>query len=124
MDTAGGWLNEIRYFYKRQVTEPLSPNGQALWHWLMWRANNVFWQFPLRISVPEISGGTKMSETAVKRARAELVKGGYLVHEAYGGNRAGGYWLMSCLSPGKALAAKGKFKEEQKGGDYCREGRI
>ena len=114
MDTVGGWLNEIRYFYKRQVAAPISPHAQALWHWLMWRANNVFWQFPLRLSVPEIAGGTKMSTAMVKRARAELVQGGYLLHEAYGGNRAGGYWLMSCVCPGKALAAKCRIKEDEK----------
>ena len=45
MDVLGGWLNEIRFFYKRQV----------LWYWLMWRANNVFWQFLLRLFVPEIA---------------------------------------------------------------------
>ena len=106
MDTLGGWLNEIRYFYKRQVTVPLSPQGQALWHWLMWRANCVFWQFPLQLSVPEIAGGTKMSESMVKKARAELTAGGYLLHEAFGGNKPAGYWLMSCIKPGQLLAPK------------------
>lgn len=113
MDAAGGWLSEIRYFYKRQVAEPLSPHAQALWHWLMWRANNVFWQFPLRLSVMEMAGGTKMSQTMVKKARSELIRGGYLVHEAYGGSRPGGYWLMSCVSPGRELAAKGRFKKDE-----------
>ena len=62
MDTLGGWLSEIRYFYKRQVSQPLSPCAQALWHYLMWRANGVFWQFPLRLSVPELAGGTLTAE--------------------------------------------------------------
>lgn len=116
MDTLGGWLSEIRYFYKRQVSQPLSPCAQALWHYLMWRANGVFWQFPLRLSVPELAGGTRMSVSMVKKARAELIAGGYLVHEAYGGRSPGGYWLMSCVCPGKALAAKGRIKEEKEDG--------
>ena len=66
MDSLGGWLSEIRFFYMRQLAFPLSPHGQALWHWLMWRANTVYWQFPLRLSVPEIAGGTRMSQAMVR----------------------------------------------------------
>lgn len=115
MDTLGGWLSEIRFFYKRQVSVPLSPHGQALWHWLMWRANTVFWQFPLRLSLREIAGGTKMSEPMVKRARAELVKGGFLLHEAFGGNKPAGYWILSCIRPGEVMAPKAKLKIEGDG---------
>ena len=111
MDTLGGWLNEIRFFYKRQVMLPLSPHAQALWHYLMWRANNVFWQFPLRLSLAEIAGGTKMSASMVKRARGELTKGGYILHEAFGGNKPAGYWVLSCIKPGMLLAPKGKLQD-------------
>ena len=76
MDVVGGWLNEMRYFYQRQVSVPLSPHAQALWCWLMYRANSVFWKFPLRLSVPEMAGCTKMSPAMVKKARAELVAAG------------------------------------------------
>ena len=71
-------MAEIRFFYKRQVFHPLSPHGQALWHYLMWRANEVFWQLPLRLSVPEIAGATHMSAAMVKKARTELEKSGYI----------------------------------------------
>lgn len=108
MDTLGGWLNEIRFFYKRQVMLPLSPHAQALWHYLMWRANNVFWQFSLRLSLAELAGGTKMSVPMVKRARAELTESGYILHEAFGGNKPAGYWVLTCIRPGKLLAPKGK----------------
>ena len=80
MDTLGGWLSEIRFFYMRQLSVPLSPHGQALWHWLMWRANTVFWQFPLRLSMPEIAGGTKMSEPMVKRARQRMMSSLHTQH--------------------------------------------
>ena len=117
MDSLGGWLNEIRYFYMRQLTVPLSPHGQALWHWLMWRANTVFWQFPLRLSVPEIAGGTKMSEPMVKRARKELVAGGYLLHEAFGGSRPAGYWILSCIKLGEVMAPTLKLQLPEKKSD-------
>ncbi len=113
MDTLGGWLSEIRFFYMRQLAFPLSPHGQALWHWLMWRANTVYWQFPLRLSVPEIAGGTKMSQAMVKRARAELVKGGFILHEAFGGNKPAGYWILSCIKPGAVMQPHAKVKGKQ-----------
>ena len=120
MDSLGGWLSEIRFFYMRQLAFPLSPHGQALWHWLMWRANTVYWQFPLRLSVPEIAGGTKMSQAMVKRARAELVKGGFILHEAFGGNKPAGYWILSCIKPGAVMQphvkVKGKQSSETTGG--------
>lgn len=118
MDTLGGWLNEIRFFYKRQVMLPLSPHAQALWHYLMWRANCVFWQFPLRLSLYELSGGTKMSTSMVKRARAELMDGGYILHEAFGGNKPAGYWILSCIKPGKLLAPKGNLQDPKAIGAY------
>ena len=117
MDTLGSWLGEIRYFYKRQLASPLSPQAQALWHWLMWKANGVFWQFPLRLSVPEIAGGTKMSESMVKKARAELTEAGYILHEAFGGNKPAGYWILSCIRPGTVMAPKSQGKQNQKASD-------
>ena len=114
MDVVGGWLNEMRYFYQRQVSVPLSPHAQALWCWMMYRASSVFWKFPLRLSVPEMAGCTKMSPAMVKKARAELVAGGYLIHEAYGGNKPGGYWIMSCVNPGHKLVMNKKLGEPKK----------
>jgi hypothetical protein len=112
MDVLGGWLNEIRFFYKRQVFHPLSPHGQALWHYLMWRANEVFWQLPLRLSVPEIAGATHMSAAMVKKARTELEASGYILTETYGGSRPAGYVLLSCITPGKPLEIKPKIAEK------------
>ena len=111
MDSVGGWISEIRFFYKRQTLYPLSPHAQALWGWLMWRANEVFWQFPLRLSLAEIAGGTRMSVSMVKKARHELVEGGYLLHEKYGGRNMAGYCLLSCIRPGTLVMPKA-----QKGG--------
>ena len=106
MDALGGWMQEIRYFYRRQLSCPVSTHAQALWAYLMYRGNENFWQFPIRLSVSELAGGTKMSPTMVKRARRELEEGGYLLHEAYGGNRPAGYYMLSCLRPGTAIAPK------------------
>jgi len=112
MNTLGGWVAEIRFFYKRQVFYPLSPHGQALWHYLMWRANEVFWQLPLRLSVPEIAGATHMSAAMVKKARTELENSGYILTETYGGSRPAGYVLLSCITPGKPLEIKPKIADK------------
>ena len=99
-------MQEIRYFYRRQVSYPLSVHAQALWGYLMYRSNENFWHFPIRLSVYELAGATKMSATMVKRARRELEDGGYLLHEVYGGNKPAGYYMLSCLRPGTPLAPK------------------
>ena len=75
----------------------------------------MYWQFPLRLSVPEIAGGTKMSQAMVKRARAELVKGGFILHEAFGGNKPAGYWILSCIRPGTVMEPHLKVKGKQSG---------
>ncbi len=104
METAGGWITEIRYFYIRQTMDPLSAHAQALWHYLMYRANNTFWKFPLVLRATELSGALNMSVSSVKKARAELVNGGYLLHERQTGNRAAQYYLLSNVTPGKLVA--------------------
>ena len=56
-----------------------------------------------------------MSEPMVKRARAELVKGGFILHEAFGGNRPAGYWILSCIRPSEVMAPKAKTKAADDG---------
>jgi hypothetical protein len=104
MDTLGGWMQEIRYFYKRQLSFPLSTHAQALWSYLMYRGNEAFWHFPLRLSLMELAGGTKMSVTMVKRARRELEDYGYIRHQSFGGNKPAGYYILSNIHIGQKLA--------------------
>jgi len=99
----GGWIAEIKYFYMRQSLSPLSAEAQALWHYLMYRANAAFWQMPLILQTAEIAGAVKLSESSFKRARKALEEGGYLIVEAQGGRRQSHYYLMSCFTPGKVL---------------------
>ena len=104
MDTLGGWMQEIRYFYKRQLAFPLSPHAQALWAYLMYRGNEAFWHFPIRLSLLELAGATKMSVTMVKRARRELEDYGYIRHQSFGGNKPAGYYILSNINIGQKLA--------------------
>lgn len=110
MDALGGWISEIRYFYIRQLAFPLSPHAQALWHWLMWKLNSAFWCQPIKLSLAELAGGTKMSPSMVKKARAELIEGGYIIHEPMGGARPASYLMLSCIRPGLPIAPSKKIK--------------
>ena len=69
----------------------------------------MFWQLPLRLSVPEIAGATHMSVAMVKKARMELEKSGYILTENYGGSRPAGYVLLSCINPGQPVEIKPKL---------------
>ena len=106
MDTVGGWMQEIRYFYKRQLAFPLSAHAQALWAYLMYRGNEAFWHFPIRLSLLELAGATKMSVTMVKRARRELEDYGYIRHQSFGGNKPAGYYILSNINVGQKVAPR------------------
>ena len=106
MDTVGGWMQEIRFFYKRQLAFPLSTHAQALWSYLMYRGNEAFWHFPIRLSLLELAGATKMSVTMVKRARRELEDYGYIRHQSFGGNKPAGYYILSNINVGQKVAPR------------------
>ena len=93
-----GWMTEIRYFYLRQTTCPLSPHAQAMWQYLMYRANAVWWHFPLVLRLGELAGALNMSVSMVKKARQELSDGRYILHERQQGNRAAKYFIVSNCS--------------------------
>ena len=117
MDTLGGWMQEIRYFYKRQLSFPLSTHAQALWSYLMYRGNEAFWHFPIRLSLMELAGATGMSLTMVKRARRELEAYGYIRHQAFGGNRPAGYYMLSCIHIGQQMGPKLNLPKDKAGAD-------
>lgn len=90
----GNWLVQERYFWSRLALEPLGADAVSVWHYMAWRSNAVFWTFPIRLSLGEICGALRISETSFKRARNELSAGGYLYHFAVGGRAKGEYILL------------------------------
>ena len=99
-DTWSGWIGEIRSFYINHPRRPLSISSQALWHYLMFRANEVWWHQPITLHMHEIGGAIGMSDTNFKRARQELVENNLLLHETQSGNRAPSYVLLSNITEG------------------------
>lgn len=106
-----GWMSEIRYFYATQTERPLSAHAQAVWHYLMYRANGVWWRLPLVLRTGELAGALKMSVSAVKKARKELVDGKYILHESQSGNKAACYYLLSMVRQGELIRRPDDRKE-------------
>ena len=119
MDTVGGWMSEIRGFYGLQSTSPVSFGAQALWNYLMYRANAAWWAMPLVLRNEELQGALGMKPWTFKEARRELVEGKYLMLEPQGGPLPSRYFLLSCLRPGAVvrpnLTFKGMEKKEAQG---------
>ena len=90
-----GWLREIKQFYIAHNSDRISANAQALWHYLMYKANENWWNYPLCLYIPEIAFALKISQTAVKRAREELAAKGYITWESPGGNKSARYYVLS-----------------------------
>ena len=97
-------MSEIRGFYARQAISPVSCTAQALWHYLMYRANSVWWAMPLIVRNEEVQGALGLKPWAFKEARRELVAGKFLVVEPQGGSRPSLCYLLSCVRPGRVVA--------------------
>lgn len=110
MDTVGGWIGEERYFYINLVLRPLSPNAQALWHYLMYRANGAFWQFPIYLRTAEIIGAVGLSRSSFIRARQELLDSEYICCSEKRGKPTG-YALMSNIRYGCLMQPRRKREE-------------
>jgi len=109
-----GWITEIRYLYLQMMIRPLTPQAQALWHFLMQKANAIFWEFPLVMRAEELAGGCGMSLTTFKRTRAELADKRYILWESQGSNRPAHYYVFSNVHPNRLLRAP--WQEVEKNG--------
>ena len=98
-ETMTGFITEFRFFHQMQPVRPVSACAQALWHYLFYRANAAFWQFPLKIQANEIAGALRISRSAFMRSREELRSAGYLLYEHDPGTRTVKYYLVSNVRP-------------------------
>ena len=110
MDTVGGWIGEVRYFYTNLILRPLSPNAQALWNYLMYRANGAFWQMPIYLRSAEIIGAVGLSRSGFLRARQELLDNEYICCSERRGKPTG-YALMSNIRSGCLMQPRRKKEE-------------
>ena len=103
MDKAPNWLQEIQFFYRRMTLYPISATAQALWQYLMVRANGTFWIYQLCLSQQEIAGVLSVSTSAVRRARDELVQNKYIYYLEGRKRHPGEYVLLSCRDPKRLM---------------------
>lgn len=108
---SSGWVPEIVQFYIAHNSDRISANAQAMWHYLMYKANENWWHYPINLNIPEIAYATKMSPTNVKRCRDELAKKGYIHWVSPGGSRAAQYYILS--RTGSDYAGQHKEKEKE-----------
>ncbi len=92
---ASGWVMEIVQFYIAHNSDRISVSAQAMWHYLMYKANENWWHYPLCLNIPEIAYATKMSISTVKRCRDELTQKGYIRWVSKGGSKAAQYYILS-----------------------------
>ena len=105
-----GWLMEILHFHMFNTSERLSASAQLMWHYLMYRANQNWWQYPICLNIPEIAYATNFSATSIKNARKELTDKGLITWESSGGNKGAKYYVNSLTESKYA----GQSKENNK----------
>lgn len=76
------YLQEIKGFYDRMETQPLSGSAIALWHALIHTANRAGWPAEFTVSLITLSEKAGISVRTVQRARDELTQQGYIIWQA------------------------------------------
>lgn len=104
-----GWVHEIRAFYREHNTNRLSVGAQAMWHFLMVKANDNWWRYPICLNLTEIACGINHSLTSVKRSREELTCRGLISWDSHGGRSAASYYVYSLVGARYAGQKKGGF---------------
>lgn len=76
------YLQEIKGFYDRLETEPLSASAIALWHALIHTANRAGWPAAFTVALSTLSEKAGVSSRTVQRAREELARQGYITWQS------------------------------------------
>lgn len=114
MTGQAGWMQEMRYFYINLATRRLSPYEQVIWFYLMHRANNAFWKFPLVFSTNEIAGAIGISPSTFRRVREQLVEHRCIYYEQREGEKTARYYIFSQVNPGTLI---GNVKRQDRPSD-------
>lgn len=116
MNCEYGFFNEFTAFFRRQITEPLSCNARMLWLLLLHRSNETFWNGPLHLATKELSCALNVSESALNRARAELVDKNYLLYDPASNQYSPGqYLLLSAVVRGEIIVSRARAGVENAG---------
>lgn len=89
------YIKQVNQFYKILPSNPLSPNAQCLYFYLLNRNNELGWIKTFTVPNLIICGFTGLSRQALDRARNELKSRGYINYDKGTSNKAGKYLIVS-----------------------------
>ena len=89
------YMTEIKLFYERLETCPLSAAAIALWHALMFTANRCGWAEEFSTPVGLLMLRTRISRSSLYRTRQELQRAGRISFRSQGGSADSIYTIHS-----------------------------
>ena len=92
---AMNYMTEIKLFYERLETCPLSAAAIALWHALMFTANRCGWAEEFSTPVGLLMLRTRISRSSLYRTRQELQRAGRISFRSQGGSADSIYTIHS-----------------------------
>ena len=93
--TVMNYMTEIKLFYERLETYPLSSAAIALWHALMFTANRCGWAEEFSASLGLLMLRTRISRSTLYRTRQELQQAGRISFRSQGGSADSIYAIHS-----------------------------
>lgn len=90
-----GFIDEVKAFDNWLTDNDLSSQAIALWYALLNRFNRSGWKKDIPVSIPTLQTKTKLSPSAIKRARNALKQVGLIDFTARKGNQPTVYHFVS-----------------------------
>lgn len=88
------YIRQVNTFYKFLPNNPLSPNAQCLYMYLLNKNNELGWIKEFTVSNMIVCGFTGIDRRTLDRARNELKQKGYIDYKQGKGNQAGKYLIV------------------------------
>ena len=88
------YIKQITQFYELLPSNPLSPNAQCLYFYLLNLNNRLGWKKTFTVANSIVAGYTGLDISALQRARNSLVQKGYIKYEKGKSNIAGTYEVV------------------------------
>lgn len=88
------YIKQVNAFYKLIQDNPLSPNAQCLYNYLLNKCSELGWKSEFSVSNLIVCGFTGLNRRTLDRVRNELVQKGYIEYKKGYSNKAGKYVIV------------------------------
>ena len=88
------YIKQVNAFYKLIQDNPLSPNAQCLYNYLLNKCSEFGWKSEFSVSNLIVCGFTGLNRRTFDRVRNELVQKGYIKYKKGYSNQVGKYSLV------------------------------